>query len=287
MSYRSFCVARRAVMVAVVLATSGMAYAQKSSAPLRTGVDAAFAPHAMVKLGGGLQGFNIDLGEALAKEMGRKIQIDGTEFSALIPAMNSGKYDFVLAPVTVTREKAENMLFSEPYLDSDYTFVVKKDAAPIAKLDDLRGKTLAVNKGSNYETWARDNASKYGFKFDIYGTNADAIQAVQSGKADVNLGGVTVSAWAAKHNPAVKTTLTIKSGLVWSIAFRKDDKAGRDAMNMALKCLKQKGVVAALAQKWFDYKPAADAYAVKIVPGYGVPGLPGYEDVPVTLKCPS
>jgi len=48
-------------------------------------------------------------------------------------------------------------------------------------LDDLKGKTIAVNKGSAYETWARDNAAKYGFKYDVYATNADALQAVQSG----------------------------------------------------------------------------------------------------------
>jgi hypothetical protein len=88
-----------AVLSASALLSAG---AMAQGGPLRTGVDATFAPHAMVKLGGGLQGFNIDLGEELARRLGRKIEIEGTEFSGLVPGLNAKKYDFVLAPVTAT-----------------------------------------------------------------------------------------------------------------------------------------------------------------------------------------
>jgi polar amino acid transport system substrate-binding protein len=268
-------------LAAAVMAVAGAHAAE----PLRTGVDATFAPHAMVKLGGGLQGFNIDLGEELAKRMGRKIEIEGTEFSGLIPGLNAKKYDFVLAPVTVTPDRAKAMLFTEGYLNTDFSFVIKKDAPEIKSLDQLKGKTIAVNKGSAYETWCKDNAEKYGFKYDVYGNNADAIQAVQTGRADANLAGNTVSAWAAKQNPAVKTSYTISTGLVWALAFRKDDTAGRAAASMALKCMKKDGTVAKLAEKWFGFKPGPDQAAVKIEAGTGVPGMDGYDPAPVTLKC--
>ena len=78
----------------VVLFAAGTAAAQQ---PIRTGIDATFAPHAMPKPGGGLEGFNIDLANELAKRMGRPIQIEGTEFSALIPGLNAKKYDFLIA----------------------------------------------------------------------------------------------------------------------------------------------------------------------------------------------
>ncbi|CAN7558724.1 MULTISPECIES: transporter substrate-binding domain-containing protein [unclassified Variovorax] len=257
----------------------------QTGAPLKTGVDATFAPHAMVKLGGGLQGFNIELGEELARREGRKLEIEGTEFSGLVPGLNAKKYDFILAPVTVTPERAKAMLFTEGYLDTDYTFVIKKGTAPIAALEELKGKTIAVNKGSAYENWAKDNAQKYGFSFDVYGTNADAVQAVQSGRAFANLAGNTVAGWAAKQNPAVQTSYTVKTGLVWALAFRADDKAGRNAASMALKCMKQDGTVARLAEKWFGARPDASATAVKLAPGHGVPGLEGYDATPVTPSC--
>lgn len=272
----------RAVPVTLLGLAASALHAQ---APLRSAVDATFAPHAMAKLGGGVQGFNVDLGEELAKRLGRKIEIEGAEFSGLVPGLNSRRYDFLVAPVTVTPERAKSLLFTEGYLDTDYTFLGTKAAPPIVKLEDLKGKKVAVNKGSNYEGWARDNADKYGFKFDVYSGNADAVQAVQSGRADYNLAGTTVVAWAAKQNPNLKTSYTIKTGLVWALAFRVDDKAGRDAASNALKCMKKDGTVSKLAVKWFGFQPAADDAAVKLVPGTGVPGTEGYDPTPVTPKC--
>ena len=111
------------------------------------------------------------------------------------------------------------------------------------------------------------------------------MQAVQAGRAFANLAGNTVAAWAAKQNPAVQTGYTVKTGLVWALAFRADDKPGRDAASMALKCMKQDGTVARIAEKWFGAKPGPDATAVKIAPGHGVPGMEGYDATPVTLKC--
>ena len=274
----------RAVPV-VLLGLGASAVLAQAQAPLRTAVDATFAPHAMTKLGGGLQGFNVELGEELAKRLGRRIEIEGAEFSGLVPGLNSRRYDFLVAPVTVTPERAKSLLFTEGYLDTDYTFLGGKSAPPVVKLEDLKGRTVAVNKGSNYEGWARDNAEKYGFKYDVYGTNADAVQAVQSGRADYNLAGTTVVAWAAKQNPALKTSYTIKTGLVWAIPFRLDDRAGRDAASNALKCMKQDGTVAKLAVKWFGFQPAAGDAAVKVAPGTGVPGTEGYDPTPVTPRC--
>ena len=86
--------------------------------PLVAGVDGTFAPHAMPKLGGGVEGFNIDLINEIGKRMKRKIDIFAGEFSGLIPALNSGKIDFVGAPTTVTPERAQNLLFSEGYLNT-------------------------------------------------------------------------------------------------------------------------------------------------------------------------
>lgn len=267
---------------ALVLAMSLPAAAQQV---LKTGVDATFAPHAMRTLGGGLQGFNVDLGNELARRLGKKLEIEGTEFSGLVPGLNAKKYDFVLAVVTATPERAKSMLFTEGYLNTDFTFLEKAAAPGLKTLDDLKGKTIAVNKGSAYEAWARDNAAKYGLKFDVYGSNADAVQAVQAGRADASLAGNTVAGWIAKQNPAVKPTYTISTGLVTALAFRADDKAGRDAASMALKCMKKDGFVVKAAEKWFGFKPGPEDAAVAIAPGHGVPGLEGYDPTPVALKC--
>ncbi len=252
---------------------------------IHTGVDATFAPHAMAKLGGGLEGFNIDMANEIAKRLGQPIEIEGTQFSELIAGLNAKKYDWIAAPTTVTPERAKTMLFTEGYLDTDFQFLVKKSDPEIASLDGLKGMTIALNKGSAYEAWAKDNAEKYGFKFDVYDTNADAVQAVLSGRAGANLAGNTAVAWAAKQNPLLKLTYTIKTGLVWAIPFRLDDTAGRDKVDDVVKCMKLDGTFAELSEKWFGTKPAPDAAAVKVNDGHGVPGMPGYEPTSAPPKC--
>ncbi len=273
---------RIALPFLATIAFSATALAQQ---PISTAVDATFAPHAMPKLGGGIEGFNVDLANEIAKRLKRPINIEPTQFSGLIPGLNAKKYDWIAAPTTVTPERAKALLFTEGYLDTDFQFLVKKSDPEIRSLDDLKGKTISVNKGSAYDTWAKNNAEKYGFKYDVYDTNADAVQAVLSGRASTNLAGNTVVAWAAKQNPMVKTTFTIKTGLVWAVPFRADDKAGRDQVSMVIKCMKQDGGLAALYEKWFGGKPPAESSTAKIAPGHGVPNMDGYDATPVAVKC--
>ena len=273
------------LVAAALLVPPALAQAQGGKGPIRTAVDATFAPHAMPRLGGGLEGFNIDLGNEIAKRLGRPIEIEGTQFSGLVPGLNAGKYDFILAPTTLTEERAKSMLFTEGYLDTDYMFVQKKAAKPIAALEDTKGMTISVNKGSAYESWAKANADKYGFKYSIYDTNADAVQAVISGRADANLAGNTVSQWAAKQNNQVKTSYRIKTGLVWAIPFRKDDTAARNEVSIAIKCMKSDGTLATLHEKWFGEKPAPDSSTATIAPGHGQPGTSGYDDALVKPNC--
>jgi polar amino acid transport system substrate-binding protein len=105
----------------------------------------------MPKLGGGVEGFNVDLINEIGKQMGRKIEIYAGQFSGLIPAMNAGQISFVGAPTTVTVERSQNLLFSEGYLNTYYAFVVPANAADIKTAADLKGKTISLNRGSAYD----------------------------------------------------------------------------------------------------------------------------------------
>ncbi len=253
--------------------------------PLVVGLDGTFAPHAMPKLGGGVEGFNVDMANEIGRRLGRKMEIVAQEFSGLIPGMNAKKFDFLVAPTTVTKERSEQLLFTEGYLDTDYQFMIKKGGKKIAKLEDLKDLTISVNKGSAYDAWARDNATKYGFKAESYGTNTDAVQAVLAGRADANLAGNTVVAWAAKQNAQLELAYTIKTGLVWSIPFRKDDVETRNKVEEVVECMKLDGTFAKLSEKWFSVTPAAGAAAVTVFAGYGVPGMGGYVAEKPAPKC--
>ena len=275
---------RRTIPIAVgaALLLSTPAFAQDV---YRTAVDGTFAPHAMPKLSGGIEGFNVDLADAISHQLDKKITVDAAQFSGLVPALQAGTYDFLIAPVTVTRERAENMLFTEGYLNTDFQFITKRDAPDVARLEDLKGKVISVNKGSAYDSWARGLEEKIGWKVESFGTQTDAVQAVLSGRADANVAGNTVIQWAARNNPQIKLSYLYSTGLVWAIALRKDSSALRNALDVALECLKTDGTIAKLHEKWFGTKPAPGSAAVTAFAGYGVPDMPGYDATPHQAAC--
>lgn len=195
------------VMSVGALAPAG---AQEKLPPLRTGVDGTFAPHAFPKLDGGIQGFNVDLFTEVAKRMRREITINSVSFSTLIPGMEAGRYDFIAAPTTVTKERAEKMLFTAGYVWTAYQFGIKKGSAPIKSWEDMKGKAVAVNKGTPYETLSKKMGQEIGFEVQAYDTQTDAIQAVLSGRAYAALGGNTTIVYAASKNPMFVADLELK-----------------------------------------------------------------------------
>src|SRR3954464_14070968 len=226
---------------AFLLATTLLAatpLAAQEGAPLKTAVDGTFAPHAMPKLGGGYEGFNIDLADEIGRRLKRKSVIDAVQFSGIVPALQAGTYDYVAAPTTVTKERADNMLLTQGYLHTDFPFLIKKDAPKVDKLEDLKGKIVSVNKGSAYDSWARDLEGKIGWKVESFGTQTDAVQAVLAGRADANVAGNTVIAWAVKNNPQLELSYYYSTGLVWAAPLRKDSAELRNEIDSAIECLK-------------------------------------------------
>lgn len=253
--------------------------------PYKVALDGTFAPHAMPKVGGGTEGFNVDLANEIGRRLGRKMDITAAQWSGLLPGLQAGTYDFIVAPTTVTEERTQNLLFTEGYLNTDFQFMVKKDAPEVTSLEGFKGKTIAVNKGSAYHRWADGLVDKIGWKVDAYGTNTNAVAAVTAGRAFANVAGNTVIAWAVKKNPQFKLSYLHSTGKVFAMPFRKGDEALRNKVEEAIECMKLDGTMTKLSEKWFDVTPAPGSAAVTVYPGYGVPGMLGYQDIKHTPKC--
>ena len=264
--------------------TLGLAAAQAQES-YTVALDGTFAPHAMPKLGGGIEGFNVDLANAIGERLGAEMNIVATQFSGILPGLQAGTYDFVVAPTTITEERAANYLFSEGYLNTDFQFLVKPDAPDVTDLKQFEGQTIAVNKGSVYDSWARDLEGEIGWTVESYGTATDAVQAVLSGRADATVAGNTVMAWAAKQNPGVKLSYLYSTGLVWGMPFRKGDEELRATVEAVIECMKTDGTMAAMHEKWFGVAPAEGSAAVTPRPGWGEPGFAGYVEDDHTPGC--
>src|SRR6185503_5155070 len=220
---------RLAAIAAAALLCAGPALAQDKLPPLRTGVDGTFAPHAMPKLGGGVEGFQIDLFTEVARRLKREITFDAVSFSTLIPGLQAGRYDFIAAPTTVTKERAESMIFTAGYLWTAYQFGIKKGSKPIKDWSDLKGKVVSVNKGTPYETLSKAEGAKHGFTVQAYDTQPDATQAVLSGRAYATLGGNTTIVYAASKNPDFVADLELTTTRAhWGAPFPKQSVALRN-----------------------------------------------------------
>lgn len=275
------CIATAAVVGGLLL--SATLSAQDTS--YKVALDGTFAPHAMPTLDGGVEGFNVDLANEIGERLNATMEIVATQWSGILPGLQAGTYDFVVAPTTITEERAANLLFSEGYLNTDFQFVVAKDAEEVTELNGFAGKTISVNKGSAYDSWARELAADIGWTVESYGTNTDAVQAVVSGRAFANVAGNTVSAWAAQKNPAIKLSYLHTTGKVWGMPFRKGDEELRATVETVIECMKIDGSIAELHMKWFGTEPAEGSAAVTALPGFGEPGFDGYVKDDRTPAC--
>ncbi|MEM8552688.1 MAG: transporter substrate-binding domain-containing protein [Pseudomonadota bacterium] len=274
----------RILTLALGLTAAGAAHAQDS---YNVALDGTFAPHAMPKLGGGIEGFNVDLANIIGERLGVEMNITAAQWSGLLPALQAGTYDFIVAPTTITEERAGNLLFTEGYLDTDYQFVVQagSDLEGASELSDFAGKTIAVNRGSVYDSWTRDLAEEIGWTVESYGTNADAVQAVLSGRADANVAGNTNSQFVAARNPQLALSYLYSTGRVWGMPFRKDDVETRNKIENVLECLKLDGTFAELSEKWFGVTPADGSAAVTVQAGFGQPGFEGHDPTERAPDC--
>ena len=152
-------------------------------------------------------------------------------------------------------------------------------------LEDLKGKVVAVIKGSAYDSWARDLEPKLGWKVESFGTQTDAVQAVLAGRADANVAGNTAIAWAAKNNPQLELSYYYSTGLVWAAPLRKDSTELRKQIENAIECMKLDGTIAKMHKKWFGIDPQPGSAAVTVFPGYGVPNMQGYDPTEHTPQC--
>jgi len=275
-----------ALAVAASAPALAPASAQPAQPPLRCGVDGTFAPHAFPSLQGGVQGFQIDLFREVARRMGRELTIDSASFSGLIPALNAGRYDFLCAPTTVTPERAAALLFTEGYIWTELQFGIRRGTAPIRSEEDLRGKTVSVNKGTPYEAWVRNNAERLNLTLLAFDTQPDAVQAVIQGRAYANLSGNTVIRYSASRTPQFIADFALPgTRFHWGTPFRQDSGALRNQVEDVIVCMKRDGTIARMSEKWFGNRPGPDQAEMIAFPGYGPPDLPGYDPTPQNPTC--
>lgn len=282
-----------ATILGISIAISGHAsgaYAQAEMHPsgenLKVALDVGLPPFAFTTPAGETTGFSYDLAALIAERLGRPgLDVIDTNFGSIFAGLFANRYEMVAAPTNLTAERAEQMLFSEPYMPTGLAFITKK-GTPINSTEDLRGKTIAVNSGGVSDTWASENSAAMGFEVQRYNKNADAVQAVIVGRAFAQMGDTPISRYITTQTPQVEVAYAIDSGRHFGFAFRKDDHAFRDEVEKALECAKLDGSLAAIYEKWFGSPPPADSSTAVAHKGFGYEAFVGFVPSDAEPACP-
>ena len=281
---------RHAVVVAVIASlwfasAAGAAEADHpTDQPIVAGSDFGVAPW-MVRGAQGPEGFGVDLGNELAKRLKRPgIKIEDINFAGLFAALFAKRIEFTINPLNITAERAERMLYTEPFFATGNGFLIRA-ADSMKGFEDLRGKQLAVNRGTISDTWASENAAKYGFEVQRYESFPDSVQAVITSRAFAALNEIPTAVYAASKNPAIKVGFKDFNGRNFGIAFRLDDAAYRDKVEGAIECMKLDGTMMKMYEKWYGSTPDPGSAIEAVFFGYGPPGFKGFDPKPHVPQC--
>ena len=126
----------------------------KKSGVIRIGVFTDKAPFGYVDANGVNQGYDVVYAQRIAQDLGVKVEFTSLDPAARAEYVNTGKVDITLANFTVTKERAEQVDFAKPYMKVALG-VVSPENAVIRSVDELKGKTLIIAKGTTAETYLR------------------------------------------------------------------------------------------------------------------------------------
>lgn len=112
------------------------------------GTEAQFPPFEIVDSMGNVVGFDVDLMNAIAEDQSFKVEYLDQDFAGLIPALQTGNVDIIASGMTITDEREKEVDFSEPYINAGLALAVLIGNEDIQSVDDLQGKTVAVQTGS-------------------------------------------------------------------------------------------------------------------------------------------
>ncbi|MGQ9855237.1 MAG: basic amino acid ABC transporter substrate-binding protein [Fervidobacterium sp.] len=222
----------------------------KKRGKLVIGTEPTFPPFEFVDEKNQVVGFDIDIANELAKRLGVKLEVVNLPFDSLIPALQQGKIDLIIAGMTITEERAKVVDFSKPYFEANQAIVVRKgsDFSP-KSFDALVGKKVAVQLGTTGDLVVSEIKGIEVVRFQKF---TDAFLELQNGRVDaVVLDEAPAKAYVKKF-PKFTISTVVDTGETYGIAVRKGNKELLNFVNQTLDIMKGAGTYTKLLQKWFE-----------------------------------
>lgn len=223
------------------------------SKTLRFGTASGYYPFTFQNDAGKLDGYDIQVAEAVAEKLGYKVEWTTAEFSGLFGLLDSGKIDAIANEVRMTDERRKKYLFSRPYVYSGTIIVTKKGNDAVKDLASLKGRTVASHYGSAYAKFIEKYDTGKEITLKYYEERSALLKDVSLGRVDAYLtdkvgGPLEIEKTGLPLQVAGPPVDSFENGIPFA-----DNEKNREFLKRfdeALEQLRSEGVLTELSRKW-------------------------------------
>ena len=239
------------IVIAALLASVSLS--ATAAETIRFATEASYPPFESMDANNKIVGFDVDLANALCKEIDATCTFSNQSFDSLIPSLKFRRIDAVMAGMDITPEREKQVLFSTPYYENSALFIGQK--GKYASIDALKGKKAGVQNGTTHQKFIMDKHPEITtVPYDSY---QNARLDLQNGRIDAVFGdNAVVTEWLKANDKlaAVGDKVTDKDyfGTGLGIAVRQGNTALQQKFNTALEKVKKDGMYDSIYKKWFQ-----------------------------------
>lgn len=192
-----------------------------------------------------MTGFDVEVGEAIAKELGLKPVQKRMKFKGIVEGIKTGRADAAVASHTINPQRSKHVSFTTPYYYSGPQIFTRPDSN-IKTVKDLAGKEVAVAKGSTYS----DTAAKFTDNIKTYDSDITALKALSTGRHDAVITDFVTGKSAAKEGFKIKGQQLIERS-EQAVVIPQDNPQLLKRVNEALEQLRKDGTLSRISKKYF------------------------------------
>jgi ABC-type amino acid transport substrate-binding protein len=218
---------------------------------LTVGSDIPFPPFEQGKAPN-YTGFDVELVEAIAEEIGRKAEFQDTSFETIFRDLAQGKFEMVASASTITPEREKTVDFTDPYYLSEQAILVE-EGSDVDSVEDFAGATIGVQQGTTGEEFVEESGKAGEVR--PYPQGPDAVSALQAGTVDAVVIDIPVAEDAVEKQQGLEVSAAIPTEEEYGFAVGQDDDQLLEELNEGLERVKDDGTYARIYEKWFKRQP--------------------------------
>lgn len=231
---------------------------------LRIGTEGAYAPFNYINADGSLGGFDVDMANALCADMQVTCEIIAQDWDGIIPGLKAGKYDAIIAAMSVTPERAQQVSFTDPYFSNTLVFLAKQNSSfDLSNDSDIDEYLIAAQRSTISSQWLEGAYPKA--KMKLYDTLSNAFLDLGSGRVDVMVSDkLPALQWLNSSSGADYALMGDEVDIDdnFAIAVRPEDELLAE-INKSLANIKANGTYNKINQKYFSVGTVAEPVVKK------------------------